>query len=173
MKSIKNRKIIYVVLSVAVLIVNVLPIIIFEEHAAITKYSIPAIVFAFGSVVYAIIAISLREHFNLFFLNLYIIAKILNKSYNKTQEYKEDFIKFAFVYCASIPFYITASLFVDNFYSGIMRPLEVSIARAVVIILLGVIPPIIKNIAKKRQQYIKDEADRKEQERRESMGKWK
>lgn len=173
MKSIKNRKIIYVVLSVAVLIVNVLPIIIFREHAAITKYSIPSIVFAFCSAVYAIIAISIREHFNLFFSNLYIIAKIFNKSYNKTQEYKEDFIKFAFIYCSTIPTYITLSLFADDLYSGIIWSLDVSIIRGVAIILLGLIPPVIKNIAKKKQQYIKDEADRKEQECRESMGKWK
>ncbi len=169
----KNKKLIYGVLTVAVLIVSILPIIIFKEQVAITKYSIPSIVFAFCSVVYAIIAISLRERYNLFFLNLYIIAKLFNKSYNETQEYKEDFIRFAFAYCASIPFYITVSFLVDNFYSGIMRPLEVSIVRDVVIILLGLVPPIIKNIKTKKQNRMRDEADRKEQERRESMGQWK
>ncbi len=173
MKSIKNRKIIYLILSIAVLIGNVLPIVIFEEHAAITKYSVPSIVFAFCSVVYAIIAISLREHFNLFFLNLYIIAKVFNKSYNQTQEYKENFIKFAFIYCATIPTYITLALFADNFYSGITWPLDLSILRDVVIILSGLAPLVIKNIVKTKQQRMKDEADRKEQERRESMGKWK
>ena len=173
MKFIKSKKTIYFLCIVTVLIANALPIIVFSEHAAITKYSIPSIVFAFCAVIYAVVAISLREHFNLFFLNLYIVAKIFNKSYNQTQEYKEDFKKFAFVYCASIPFYITVSLFVDNFYSGIMRPIDVSIVRDAIIIFLGVIPPTIKNISSKKQQRIKDEADRKEQERLESMGKWK
>ena len=173
MKDVKNTKIIYVVLSAAVLIANALPIILFAEHVAITKYSIPSIVFAFCSVVYAIIAISLREQFNLFFLNLYIIAKVFNKSYNETQEYKDDFKKFGFVYCATIPTYITLALFADNYYSGIAWPLDLTILRDVTIILLGLIPPIIKNIAKTKQRKIKDEADRKEQERRESMGKWK
>jgi len=169
----KNRKIIYVLLFIAVLVINALLIIIFRDRAAITKYSIPSIVFAFCSAVYAILAISLRENFNLFFLNLFIIAKIFNKSYNKTQEYKEDFIKFAFVYCSTIPIYITLSLFADNFYSGIMWPIDLSIIRDVVIILLGLIPPVIKNIVQKKQQNIKDEMDKKEQESRESMGKWK
>ena len=36
----------------------------------------------------------------------------------------------------------------------------------------SIIPPIIKNIKEKKQQRIKDEADRKEQERHESMGKF-
>ena len=98
---------------------------------------------------------------------------MFNKSYNQTQEYKDDFFKYAFIYCLSIPFYITIALLVDNFYSGIMRPIDVSIVRDIVIILLGLIPPMIKNISNHRKQRIKDEADRKEQERRESMGKWK
>jgi len=173
METKRKKYIVYALLSIAILFINVLIIVISQNRVAITKYSIPSLVFAFCSIIYAIIAISLREHFNLFFLNLYIIAKLFNKSYNQTQEYKDDFLKFAFVYCASIPFYVTVSLLVDNFYSGIIRPLDVSIVRDVVIILLGLIPPMIKNISKQRQQRMKDEADRKEQERRESMGKWK
>jgi len=173
MENKRKRNIIYALLFVAVLLVNVLVIVIFHDHAAITKYSILSLVFAFCSIVNAIIAISFREYFNLFFLNLYIVAKIFNKSYNETQEYKEDFIKFAFIYCMSIPIYITLSLFVDSFYSGIMRPLEVSIVRDAVIIFLGYAPLAMKNIVRKKQQYNEDETARREQERRESMGKWK
>ncbi len=173
MKNYKSKKIIYVILAIAILIISILPIIIFKEHAEITKYSIPSFVFAFCSIVYAIIAISLKERFNLFFLNLYIIARMFNKSYNKTQEYKESFIRFAFVYCASIPFFITLSFFVDNFYSGITQPIEICIIRDVAIILLGFVPPFIKNSKAKKQEQIKQETDRKEQERRESMGQWK
>ena len=173
MKITKNNKLIYVVLSVAVLLANALPIIVFREQAAITVYSVPALVFAFCSIVYAIIAVSLRDRFNLFFLNLYIVARLFRKSYNQTQEYKEDFIKFAFVYCAGIPFYITVSLFVDNFYAGIIRALDVSIVSGVAIILLGLVPPMIKNISYQKQQRMKEEADRREQEHRESMGQWK
>jgi hypothetical protein len=173
MENKRKKYIVFVLLSIAILLINVLIIVFSQNRVAITKYSIPSLVFAFCSIIYAIIAISLREHFNLFFLNLYIVAKMFNKSYNQTQVYKEEFLKYAFVYCSSIPFYITIALFVDNFYSGIIRPLDVSIVRDVVIILLGLIPPIIKNISNQRQQRIKDEADRKEQERLESMGKWK
>lgn len=168
-----NIKINYIVLSVAILILNALPIIIFWDNVEITKYSIPSIAYAFCSIVWAFIAISFRDHFNLFFLNLYIIAKIFNKSYNESEEYRDDFIKFAFIYCAAIPTFITLSLFVDDFYAGITRLLLVSIIRDVVIIIFGLVPPFVKQIKAKNQQRIKDEADRKEQERRESMGEWK
>ncbi len=173
MKNTGKTKKWYIVFSVAILILHALPIIIFRDNIAITKYSIPSIAFAFCSVVWAVIAISLREHFNLFFLNLYVIAKIFNKSYNKSEEYRDYFKKFAFVYCAFIPTYLTWSLFVKDFYAGIMRPLEVSILREVAIILLGLVPPFVKNIKMRNQEHFREETDRKEQERRESMGKWK
>lgn len=172
----KNRKTAYIFLLIAVLIINALPIIIFQDHAAITKYSIPSIVFAVVSIIWAVVAILLREHTNLFFLNLYIFAifaKRFDRSYNEPQTHDNEFNILAFVFCAAIPTFFTFSLFVDNFYEGIMRPLEVSIVRDVAIILFGLVPPFVKNIKAKNQQRIKDEADRKEQERRESMGKWK
>ncbi len=172
----KKKYITYALLSAAILILNALPIIIFWDDVAITKYSVPSIVFAVGAIVWAVIAISLREHTNLFFLNLYIFAvfaKGFDRSYNKTQTYKNEFNMFAFVYCAAIPTFFTFSLFVDNFYAGIMRPLEVCIVRDVVIILLGLVPPYIKTIKAEKQERMKEEADIKEQERRESMGKWK
>lgn len=68
MENTRKRKIIYTSLFIAILIMNVLVVVIFRDHAAITKYSIPSIVFAFCSTVYAIIAIALREQFDLFFL---------------------------------------------------------------------------------------------------------
>lgn len=176
MESTRKRKIIYTLLYIAVLIINVLIIVIFRDRAAITKYSIPSIVFAVASIAWAVIAISLREYTNLFFLNLYIFAifaKRFDRSYNETQTYKNEFNMLAFVYCAAIPVFFTFSLFVDNFYEGIMRPLEVSIFRDITIVLLGIFHPFIKTIKAEKQKRMKEEADIKEQERRESMGKWK
>ena len=173
MKLFKNSKFIFIILSVAVLVANIVPVIIFRDSIGITVYSIPSLVFAFCSLIYAIIAIVLREHFNLFFLNLYIIAKIFNKDWNKTDEYRKEFMRFAFVYCATIPMFVTISLFVDNMYAGIIRPLDVCIVRDTVIIFLGLLPRFVQNIKFRKQQHLKDESDRREQERRESMGEWK
>lgn len=168
-----SKKNLYTFLYVVVLIVNALIIIAFRDRAAITICSIPAIVFAFCSTVYASVAIALREQCNLFFYNLYFIAKLFNRSYTETEEYKKDFAKFAFVYCATIPMYITVSFFAANIYLGLIWPLNLVIARNVVTILLGLVPPFVKNIAHNRQQKNKEEIERKEQERRESLGNWK
>ena len=169
----KNQKNLYVFLYIAILMINALIIVAFRDRAAITLCSIPAIVFAFCSTVYASVAISLREQCNLFFYNLYFIAKLFNRSYTETEEYKKDFVRFAFVYCATIPIYITFSLFANNIYLGLIWPLTLAIIRDVVIILLGLVPPFVKNIVHSRQQKNKEEIERKEQERRESMGDWK
>ena len=179
MKSIKNRKIIYFVLFIAVLIVNVLPIIIFWEHAAITKYSIPAIAFAFCSSVYAIIAFLNKEQSNLFVLgkNKLFIAFLRSLSDDNpdtdSDEYKKEFALSAFIFCASIPFYIPLAFFAKSFYTALSSVLSVTIFRILFTLVLVLIPPVIKNAQEKKQGRIKDEADRKEQERRESMGKWK
>jgi len=173
MKSSKNRKLVFIVLFFVVLVANIVPIIIFSSDVGITVFSIPSLAFAFCSLVYAVIAIFLREHFNLFFLNLYILEKILNKDWNKTEEYRKEFFRSAFIYCIAIPTFITVALFVDNGYAAIMRPLDICIVRDGIIIALGLVSPMIKNIQARRQQHLKDEADRREQERRESMGEWK
>ena len=47
-----------------------------------------------------------------------------------------------------------------------------TIFRILFTFVLVLIPRIIKNAQYKKQRRIKDEAERKEQERRESMGKW-
>ena len=64
-------------------------------------------------------------------------------------------------------------LFANDFYSTLSQALGWTIVRMLAIIIIVIIPPIIKRQKEKKLQQIKDEADRKEQERRESMGKWK
>lgn len=172
----KNKKLLYAILFTAVLFINALPVLIFSESAAITKYSIPSFVFAIVYIAWAIFAISFRQYKSLYFLNLYvfgIFAKKIDESYDTTQNSENEFNISAFIYCAAIPTFISLSFFVDDYFEGILRPLEVCIVRDVLIILLGCIPPLAKNIQARKQQQLKDEMDRKEQERRESMGQWK
>lgn len=179
MKNLKSRRFLYVVLSVAVLILNALPIIIFRDDVAITEYSIVSIAFAICSVVYAVIAFILKDKGNLFVAGKYWFYRVLsltfseNESHAEDEEYKKEFELSAFIYCITIPTYITFAFFADGFYSALSQALGWTIFRQIAIIIVVIIPPIIKRIREKKQQRIKDEADRKEQERRESMGKWK
>ena len=60
MRNTKNSRLIYVVISVVVLILNALPIII-RDDAAITQYSSISVIFALCSAVYAMIAFIFKD----------------------------------------------------------------------------------------------------------------
>ncbi len=178
MTVLKKRNLIFIFLSVAILIACALPVIL-REDAAISFNSAPAIVFGVCSAVYAIIAFLNKENGNLFVLgkNKLFIAFLRSISNDKpntdSDEYKKEFALSAFIFCASIPIYIPLAFFAKSFYTALSSALSVAILRMLFTSGLVLIPPIIKNVKDKKQAHIKDEADRKEQERRESMGKWK
>ncbi len=173
----KKSKFIFIVLAVIILLISILPIVLIKD-VALSKYSFVSIAFAVGSVAYAIIAFIFKNKGNLFVAGrrFYRTLSLLfseEKSYTESKEYKKEFALSAFIYCVTIPAYISSAFFARDFYSALSRALWWSILRQLAIILIVIIPPIIKNIKEKKQQQKKDEADRKEQEHRESMGKWK
>ena len=173
----KIKKLIFIFLAIAILIACILPIIL-NENAAISINSTPAIVIGICSVVYAVIAFLNKEHGNAFLLGkdkLFItfLRSLEENPDTDNDEYKKEFALSAFIFCASIPFYIPLAFFAKSFYTALSSALSVTILREVLIIALVLIPRIIKNAQNKKKARIKDEADRKEQERRESMGKWK
>ncbi len=178
MKSLKRIDLIFIILSVVILIACVLPVIL-REDAAISINSAPAIAFGVCSAVYAVIAFLNKQKSNLFVLgrNKLFIAflRSLNDDGPNTDsdEYKKEFALSAFIFCASIPFYIPLAFFAKSYYSALSSTLLVTLLRLFCMLALVLIPPMIKNAKEKKQGRIKDEADKKEQERRESMGKWK
>ena len=173
-----NNKFIYVFLFIETIIACILPI-IFIKHAAISFNSAPALIFGICSVIYAIIAILNKEHGNAFLLGknkLFItfLRSLRNEKFDThSDEYKKEFTISAFIFCASIPIYIPIAFLTKNFYATISLSLSVAFLRILITFALVLIPRIIKNLQDQKQERIKDEADRKEQERRESMGKWK
>ena len=173
----KIKKLIFIFLSIAILIACVLPV-IFNENAAISINSAPALAFGVCSVVWAIIAFLNKEHGNAFLLGknkLFItFLRSLEENPNTdSDEYNKEFALSAFIFCASIPFYIPLAFFAKSFYTALSSALFVTILREVLTIALVMIPCIVKNVQNKKKASIKDEADRKEQEHRESIGKWK
>ena len=178
MKTLKIRKIIFIILSVIVLIASVLPVIL-SENAAVTVNSVPAIALGVCSFIYAVIAFLNKEQDNLFVLgrNKLFIAFLRSLRDDNpdtdSDEYKKEFALSAFIFCASIPLYIPLAFFAKSFYSALSSAISVTICRILFTFVLVLIPRIIKNAQDKKQSHIKDEADRKEQENRESMGKWK
>ena len=173
----KIKKLIFIFLFVAILIACVLPVIL-NENAAISFNSTPAIVFGICSVVWAIIAFLNKEHGNAFLLGrrkLFItfLRSLKDNLDTDSDEYKKEFALSSFIFCVSIPFYIPLVFFANNFYVTLSLTLSVTMLRIVFTFALVLIPRIVKIAQEKKKARIKDEADRKEQERRESMGKWK
>ena len=173
----KSKKLIFIFLSVVILISCVLPVIL-NENASISFNSAPAIVFGVCSVVYAIIAFLNKEHGNAFLLGrnkLFItfLRLLEDNPDTDSDEYKKEFALSAFIFCASITFYIPLAFFAESFYTALSSALSVTMLRIVLTFALVLIPCIVKNAQDKKKARIKDESDRKEQERRESMGKWK
>ncbi|MBR2634856.1 MAG: hypothetical protein IKD31_04690 [Clostridia bacterium] len=173
-----KSNVILILLSIAILVACVLTVIL-NENAAISFNSAPAIVFGICSSVYAIIAFANKEQGNLFLLgrNKLSIAILRSLSDDKPNtdrdEYKKEFALSAFIFCASVPLYIPLAFFAKSFYATLASALSVTILRILFAFILVLVPRIIKNAQDKKQSRIKDDADRKKQEYRESMGKWK
>lgn len=169
----KNRNLIYVILSVAALILNALPMM--SGDAALTKYSIVSVAFAVGSVVYIAVAFIFRDRDNLFFAGRYWFYRALtlmfseNEAYTEKEEYKKEFELSAFVYCITTPTYVTLAFFATEFFSALSQALGWTVVRQIAIIIVV----LIQRIKEIKRQRIREEAERKEQERMESMGKWK
>jgi len=177
MKKLVKRRIVFIVLSVVILIASILPVII-SKDASITKYSFISLAFALGSIVYAIIAFIFKDQGNLFIAGKYWLCETIDwsfsedVSYAESEDNKKEFELHAFIYCVTIPIYILFAFFANGCYSELLKAVLWTFLRELAIIVVMVIP-IIKRIKAKKQQLLKDEADRKEQERNESMGKWK
>lgn len=176
--KVSKSNLIYAFLSIVILIACVLHVIL-NDSAAISFNSVPAIVFGVCSSIHAAIAFAHKEQGNLFVLgrNRLFIAFLRSTSDDKPNtdsgEYRKEFALSAFVFCASIPFYIPLAFFAKSLYTALSSALSVTILRNLFTLILVLVPRIIKNVQDKKQGRIKDKADRIEQERRESMGKWK
>lgn len=178
MRGYNRRKIAYVAVFAVMLILCALPLMI-RDDVAITRYSIVPIAFAVCSAVYAGVAFLLRDKGNLFAAGRCWFYRALSMTFSEQdsltddEAYKREFALSAFVYCVSLPVYITLAFFAADFYSTLSQALGWTIVRMIAVILVVILPPMIKRIKADKQQRIRDEADRKEQDRLESMGKWK
>ncbi len=178
MRVFKKSNLIFILSFIVILIACVLPVILHED-AAISFNSSPAVVFGVCSAVYAVIAFANKEHGNFFVLgrNKLFTAFLRSLSDDRpdtdSDEYKKEFALSAFIFCASIPFYIPLAFFAKSYYSALSSTLSVTLLRVLCTFALVLIRPVIKMVKDKKQSRMRDEADRKEQERRESMGKWK
>ena len=151
----KSKKLIFIFLSIAILIACVLPV-IFNENAAISLNSAPALAFGICSAAYAVIAFLNKEHGNAFLLGrgkLFVtfLRSLEDNPDTDSDGYKKEFALSAFIFCASIPFYIPIAFFAESFYTALSSALSVTMLRIVLTFALVLIPRIIKNAQDKKE----------------------
>ena len=177
----KKQKIFFVVYFSALLILASLPVFIFSESAAITKYSIPAVVCFISAVVYAGVAYTLRKRGNLFligtsrlfFIFMYNFFRDDNNRYTSHPYYKKEILISGMIFGSVIPFYIPIAFFVRDFDSAFLWPLQLCLVWVVAALVFMCVWRITIMLKMQNQEKTQDNMDRKEQEKKESMGRWK
>ncbi len=175
----KKQKIFLVILFLVLFACSIVPIFIFNDSAAITKYSIPAFVYMVCCVIYAIIAYSLRKRGNLFLIAgdklFFIFLRMFSKDKNYTKQpyYKKEFFISGVIFCSVIPFYIPIAFFAHDFYSAMQWPLRLSLFLVITLMIVTILLRTMNLVKTKKNEKNEDDRFRKEQEQRESMGKWK
>ena len=177
----KKRKIFLAVYFFVLLILAALPVFIFWESAKLTIYSIPAIICLVSSVVYALIAYSLRERGNLFligtsrlfFMLLYSFFREDNNIYTSHPYYKKEILISGIIFGSAIPFYIPIAFFAHDFYSVMLWVLRLCLIWVITSLVFIIVWRIVIVLKIQKQEKAQDDVYRKEQEQRESIGKWK
>ena len=176
MKS-KNSILYYSILWVFFLLFNISFVIIFKEHAQLTKYSIPAIILLIFHILYGFLAYAFRHKGNFIKFNVLFIRHFKfylfepDKEYTFTKKYKIQFYRMLAIYSIFIPFYIPFIFFTSSSAVMCFAIIVFLIPQIIFIIFeLQSISQDVKRLKTKEQQLVEEQ---KEQERREEMGFWK
>ena len=177
MKEFKSRKFIFIILFVAVLVANIVPVLIFRDKAAITKYSIPAIGLAVFSIIHGFVSYIFRHKGNFLRINFWLVknAAVLlfyeDEDYTFSIDYNKRFNGLLFLYCIVIPFYIPFIFFTKT---AVIMPFAIIVFLLPQIVFgMMEIKQVKSNIQRYQTKKQQIEAERTAQERRESMGEWK
>ncbi len=173
----KKHILYYTIAFAALLLLNILSVVIFKQHAQITKYSIPVIALMVFAILYGLAACIFKRTGNFLrydyrFLKYFIFNFFEpEKEFTFTVDYEDRFNKMLAIYFIVIPFYIPCI-----FFSSTAATMPI----AVIVFLVPQIIFVAWDIFDRTQyvKYKKQEAKRleeelKEQQRREEMGRWK
>ena len=174
----RKRYILYYVIAFSVLLsLNILSVVIFRKHAAITKYSIPAIVLMVFAILYGFAACILKRtgnflRYNYHFLKYFIFYCFREeKEITFTVDYEERFYKMLAIYFIVIPFYIPCI-----FFSSTAATMPIAVIVFLVPQIIFVAWEILdkaRDVKYRKQEAMRVEQELQEQQRREEMGRWK
>ncbi len=154
-------------------LINILPVVIFKEKAAISQYSYVSVIIMVIASVDAILCYIFRHKGNFlpFYRNSHGVIFSYNKAYTFTEEYAKKFYWQFLVFCLSIPFYIPCILFASKDIHMLWGLFVFSVPQ-IVYITYGA-RGIVKKFKGIQSDKRRQEQERIEQERREEMGRSK
>lgn len=171
----------YAMAFAGLLFLNILSVIIFRNHAQITKYSIPAIALMVFAILYGLAACIFKRtgnflRYNYRFLKYFIFNFFEpEKEFTFTVDYEDRFNKMLAIYFIVIPFYIPCI-----FFSSTAATMPIAVIVFLVPQIIFVAWDIFDrtqyvkyNVKYKKQEAKRLEEELKEQQRREEMGRWK
>ncbi len=177
----KYKKINAIIIA-AILIISALPMLLFWNRLQVTKYSIPAICFLVFHLLYGLIAYIFQHKGNFLRLNLFFLQRmdfflfcVENEEYTFTKEYEQEFNRMLAIYYSTVPMYVPC-VFLSATPAVMAVPLVVFAIPQVYLFIKEIrkdVAYIKERIRMKKQMDDVLEQQRIEQERRESMGKWK
>ncbi|MBE6548987.1 MAG: hypothetical protein E7670_01010 [Ruminococcaceae bacterium] len=177
----RKRKLIKVIIFCAIVFVSVLPMLIFMQDLKITKYSIAAIGLLVFHLLYGLLAYIYQNKGNYLRFSGYFIRRLdiillrKNQEYTFTTEYEKNFNRMLATYYSVIPMYLPC-IFLTSKPSQMPIALIVFLIPQVIFIFKEYQEKIAYIKERKRLKQLNEqlmEKELREQEKRESMGKWK
>lgn len=169
-KSLKYSHVFYITL--ALLMINVIPSIIFRDEIELSLYSLPPIAVAVMVSVNGVLACIFKRKGNFLMIRKYhsaIFSK--DKAYTFTDEYEREFRRMLLIYCAAIPFYIPIICFASNWQQTLWTLLVFFIPQGIFII--HGIHQTVQDVKQEKLRQEQLQKELKEQEEREELGRWK
>ena len=181
MKITANK--IYIAVFSLILLSNIFAVYHFSEYAELSASSILPALIMLASIVLAILAYDFRFRqgcsarflsFNIYTEPLNIarlIPKLLkDENFAFSPEYQKEFALTLFIYCAAIPFHIPVIFFGSNL--KFLSSFGIFAIPQIIFLIRGV-TFVTKEIKLQNEIDTNYEIERKEQEKLESIGKWK
>ena len=159
-------------ITLAILIINLIPVIYFRKSFVLSQYALPPIIVMSLVIVNGILSCVFKHKGNFLIIrkhHSFIFSS--DKDYTFAEEYERNFRRMLLVYCTAIPFYLPVAFFASNWSQTLWTLLVLLVPQAIFII-----HNIYETIHDVKKEKILQERLRKEkieQERREELGHWK
>lgn len=168
----KTKKIlIFISLFAFSVLINVIPLIVFKDKAAVSEPSYAPITIMIASIIYGIGVYRLCYKGAMYSEGLWIYYFSDDKDYTFTDKYMNDFYWMSLIYWFTIPFYIPCIFFISEWKHALWAFCVFFAPR--IIYLIWMIFDMSKDVKEYRLKQQKQAQELKEQQAREEMGHFK